>query len=136
MRTPLTLSVSLCMTKAMIPQQLMNLHLLCPFYHSCHKLALIASISCANTPDLRVWIECCLQTQRFWWWWLYGGDNTVLHNDTQHGMHITHTHTRTAVMASPLSPSCQLPLVTFYLDKNKTVTGYSPHWSCLLLTNQ
>lgn len=94
----------------MIPQQLMNLHLLCPFYHSCHKLALIASISSANTPDLRVWIECCLQTQRFWWWWLYGGDNTVLHNDTQHGMHITHTH------GLPLWRLLCLRLVSFLLS--------------------
>lgn len=48
-----------------------------------------------------------------------------MHNDFQHGVQIsiTHTHARTehiAVVTSPLSPSCPLPLVSFYRDKNKT----------------
>lgn len=98
-----------------------------PFYHSCHKLALIASISSPNTQDLRVCFlfffniqhilltECCLQTRRFWRWWLYASDNTVMDNDVQHGVQIsitdTHTHSRLPLWRLPC-----LPLVSFLLS--------------------
>lgn len=35
----------------------------------------------------------------------------------------------------PPPPSRQLPLVTMHRYKNRTVTGYPPNASCLLLTS-